>query len=84
MCTQKPPYDYSEQLYQRYREAFNTYIDGKVGGRYVHAPLQPTPAEACSNETQLSVTAPGRPAGRSMRHVLLVVAVGRCKAELAT
>ena len=30
MCTQKPPYDYSEQLYARYREAFNTYIDTKV------------------------------------------------------
>lgn len=31
MCTQKPPYDYSEQLYQRYREAFNNYINDKVG-----------------------------------------------------
>jgi hypothetical protein len=30
MCTQKPPYDYSEQLYNRYREAFNTYIHDKV------------------------------------------------------
>jgi len=30
MCTQKPPYDYSEQLYQRYREAFNNYINDKV------------------------------------------------------
>jgi hypothetical protein len=26
MCTQKPPYDFSEQLYSRYREAFKTYI----------------------------------------------------------
>lgn len=30
MCTQKPPYDYSEQLYGRYREAFNSYINDKV------------------------------------------------------
>lgn len=30
MCTQKPPYDYSEQLYTRYREAFNSYISDKV------------------------------------------------------
>ena len=26
MCTQKPPHDHSEQLYGRYREAFQTYI----------------------------------------------------------
>jgi len=26
MCTQKPPHDFSQQLYERYREAFNTYI----------------------------------------------------------
>lgn len=31
MCTQKPPYDYSEQLYQRYRETFNNYLNEKVG-----------------------------------------------------
>lgn len=30
MCTQKPPYDYSQQLYERYREAFNEYITAKV------------------------------------------------------
>jgi len=30
MCTQKPPYDFSEQLYERYREAFNSYIESKV------------------------------------------------------
>lgn len=30
MCTQKPPHDYSEQLYNKYREAFNTYINEKV------------------------------------------------------
>jgi cullin 1 len=30
MCTQKPPYDYSEQLYQRYKDAFNNYINEMV------------------------------------------------------
>lgn len=30
MCTQKPPYDYSEQLYNRYRDAFNYYINHRV------------------------------------------------------
>lgn len=33
MCTQKPPYDYSEQLYQRYKDAFNNYINDMVSGR---------------------------------------------------
>lgn len=26
MCTQKPPHDYSAQLYERYRESFNEYL----------------------------------------------------------
>jgi hypothetical protein len=30
MCTQKPPYDYSEQLYNRYRDSFSLYITEKV------------------------------------------------------
>lgn len=30
MCTQKPPHDFSQQLYERYREAFNEYIVMKV------------------------------------------------------
>lgn len=30
MCTQKPPHDYSEQLYERYKESFNTYITERV------------------------------------------------------
>ena len=30
MCTQKPPYDYSEQLYNRYKDAFTRYIVEKV------------------------------------------------------
>lgn len=37
MCTQKPPHDYSEQLYAKYRDAFNGYITGKVRmGQIVH------------------------------------------------
>ena len=31
MCTQKPPHDYSEQLYTRYRDSFTQYIIDKVG-----------------------------------------------------
>ncbi|PPD75826.1 hypothetical protein GOBAR_DD27254 [Gossypium barbadense] len=30
MCTQKPPYDYSQQLYDKYREAFEEYITSTV------------------------------------------------------
>ena len=30
MCTQKPPYDYSQELYDRYEAAFNQYIHSKV------------------------------------------------------
>lgn len=30
MCTQKPPNDYSEPLYAKYREAFSTYISERV------------------------------------------------------
>ena len=30
MCTQKPPNDYSEQLYTRYRESFSMYIKERV------------------------------------------------------
>eukprot|EP00850_Spirogloea_muscicola_P018689 SM000174S03344 [mRNA] locus=s174:178867:184366:+ [translate_table: standard] len=30
MCTQKPPLDYSQQLYDRYREAFEDYIQSMV------------------------------------------------------
>lgn len=36
MCTQKPPHDYSEQLYNRYRDVFCVYINESVrlGGSY--------------------------------------------------
>ena len=30
MCTQKPPHDYSQQLYDRYRASFQDYISSKV------------------------------------------------------
>lgn len=30
MCTQKPPHDYSEQLYNRYKEVFHQYIQEQV------------------------------------------------------
>ncbi|KDP42559.1 hypothetical protein JCGZ_24333 [Jatropha curcas] len=30
MCTQKPPHDYSQQLYDKYREAFEEYIHSTV------------------------------------------------------
>ena len=30
MCTQKPPNDFSQQLYDRYKEAYNTYIRQKA------------------------------------------------------
>lgn len=34
MCTQKPPQDYSQQLYDRYRESFEEYINDMVCMRY--------------------------------------------------
>ena len=30
MCTQRPPYDYSQQLYDKYKEAFEEYIRSTV------------------------------------------------------
>lgn len=30
MCTQKPPHDYSQQLYEKYKEAFDDYIASTV------------------------------------------------------
>lgn len=30
MCTQKPPHDYSKELYAKYRESFSKYIADKV------------------------------------------------------
>uniref|UniRef100_A0A5B6Z327 Cullin-1 n=1 Tax=Davidia involucrata TaxID=16924 RepID=A0A5B6Z327_DAVIN len=30
MCTQKPPHDYSQQLYEKYKEAFEEYINSTV------------------------------------------------------
>ncbi|XP_073148939.1 cullin-1-like [Henckelia pumila] len=30
MCTQKPPHDYSQQLYEKYKESFDAYITSAV------------------------------------------------------
>lgn len=30
MCTQKPPHDHSQQLYEKYKEAFDDYIHSTV------------------------------------------------------
>lgn len=30
MCTQKPPHDYSQQLYDKYKQAFEEYISSTV------------------------------------------------------
>ncbi|XP_075483477.1 cullin-1-like isoform X1 [Primulina tabacum] len=30
MCTQKPPHDYSQQLYEKYKESFDAYITSSV------------------------------------------------------
>ena len=30
MCTQKPPHDYSKELYERYKQSFSTYIAERV------------------------------------------------------
>ena len=39
MCTQKPPHDYSEQLYNRYKEAFSVYIAEKATRAPLSSPL---------------------------------------------
>lgn len=35
MCTQKPPHDYSQQLYDKYKEAFEEYIVSTVSNSAV-------------------------------------------------
>nr|GMD77776.1 cullin-1 isoform X3 [Ipomoea batatas] len=35
MCTQKPPHDYSQQLYDKYRESFEEYITSTLS-RFFH------------------------------------------------
>ena len=39
MCTQKPPHDYSEALYDRYKQAFSLYIDEKAGHCLCKSPV---------------------------------------------
>jgi hypothetical protein len=45
MCTQKPPHDFSQQLYERYREAFNEYITSKVRAAGLSQALKRTSAQ---------------------------------------
>jgi len=35
MCTQKPPHDYSQQLYDKYRESFEEYIVSTVSSAII-------------------------------------------------
>ena len=65
MCTQKPPHDYSEQLYNRYRDAFTRYIVEKVPPLheslhhvrpYLLCCLYLRPNEACWTNVQPCVT----------------------------
>ena len=35
MCTQKPPHDYSQQLYDKYRESFEEYITSMVRNKFI-------------------------------------------------
>jgi cullin 1 len=39
MCTQKPPHDYSQQLYDKYRESFEEYITSMVRRSFFSAVL---------------------------------------------
>jgi len=48
MCTQKPPHDYSEHLYNKYREAFTTYISNQV------CPIGPLLAVFHSGQSSIS------------------------------
>lgn len=50
MCTQKPPHDYSEQLYAKYRDAFNSYITTKVRNNDMctHEAMHPLPMKSPS------------------------------------
>ena len=40
MCTQKPPHDYSNRLYERYREALNKYITSKARALQPRSPRE--------------------------------------------
>lgn len=41
MCTQKPPHDYSQQLYDKYREAFEEYIISTVSNNFLACHIPP-------------------------------------------
>lgn len=38
MCTQKPPHDYSQQLYEKYKESCDSYIVEKAGAIFSPCP----------------------------------------------
>ncbi|KAL4570334.1 hypothetical protein LXL04_025986 [Taraxacum kok-saghyz] len=44
MCTQKPPHDYSQQLYDKYREAFQEYITSTMNDLTPMSLLQVLPS----------------------------------------
>ena len=45
MCTQKPPHDYSQALYERYRTIFTEYIEREVREEPRHCPRKPGRAQ---------------------------------------
>lgn len=53
MCMQKPPNNYSEQLYNRYKDTFTVYIYATVGG-HGHEPS----VERCHCPARRAVTKP--------------------------
>ena len=53
MCTQKPPHDYSEELYARYRESFERYIQEKA------RPALSSIGRALEQQGPLEVVGPG-------------------------
>lgn len=42
MCTQKPPHDYSQQLYDKYKESFEEYIVSTVSNTLIWGILRST------------------------------------------
>lgn len=54
MCTQKPPYDYSEELYKRYKETFNNYLNDKVAPLFTPYHVAQLPCGLCLSSITLS------------------------------
>jgi hypothetical protein len=70
MCTQKPPYDFSEQLYKRYKQAFENYIGERVRHCCWHRPLAGRP--------EGSPPGPPRPPPRRCCRPFATTATRRC------